>query len=85
VPLYNPQEADAWIAEAVAAKPDGLLVVLLDRQEHAWPTADRAIDTKIPAVVFAPVGAAFTSNTAEPSKKRVCFGRLAGIQIPSEW
>jgi len=68
-PLYSPQEADAWIAEATAAKPDGLLVVLLDRQEHAWPTANKAIDTKIPTVVFSPVGSSFTTNTAGPSRK----------------
>jgi len=72
-PIYNPQEAEAWIAEAVGARPDGLLVVLLDRQEHAWPTAGRALDTRIPTVVFAPIGAAFTTNTEEPSKKRGCF------------
>jgi len=63
-PVYSMQEADAWIAEATAAKPDGLLVVLLDRQEHAWPTAAKAIDTKIPTVVFSPVGSSFTTNTA---------------------
>ena len=63
VPIHSPAEADQWIAEAKAAKPDGLLVVLLDRQEHAWPTATKAIDTKIPTVAFAPIGAAFTTNT----------------------
>jgi len=64
---------DAWVAEAVAAKPDGLFVVLLDRQQHAWPTANKAIDTKIPTVVFSPVGSSFTTNTAAPSKKPGCF------------
>jgi len=68
-PLFSGAEADAWLAEAAAQRPDGLLVVLLDRQEHAWPTAGKAIDTKIPTVVFSPVGTSFTTNTAEPSKK----------------
>jgi hypothetical protein len=72
-PIHSRQEADAWIAESVAAKPDGLLVVLLDRQEHAWPTANKAIDTKIPTVVFSPVGSSFTTNTTGPSKKPGCF------------
>jgi hypothetical protein len=72
-PIHSGEEADQWIAEAMAAKPDGLLVVLLDRQEHAWPTANKAIDTKIPTVVFSPVGSSFTTNTAEPSKKPGCF------------
>lgn len=72
-PIYNPEEADRWIAEATAATPDGLLVVLLDRQEHAWPTAEKAIDTKIPTVIFSPIGSSFTTNTVEPSKKPGCF------------
>ena len=72
-PIYSNQEADAWIADAKAAKPDGLLVVLLDRQRHAWPTANKAIDTKIPTVVFSPLGSSFTTNTAAPSKKTGCF------------
>lgn len=62
-PIFGPAEATAWVNEAAAAKPDGLLVVLLDRQEHAWPTARLAADTGLPTVVFAPVGAAFTTNT----------------------
>jgi hypothetical protein len=72
-PVHSNKEADAWVAEAAAAKPDGLLVVLLDRQRHAWPTAYRAIDTKIPTVVFSPVGSSFTTNTARLSEKPGCF------------
>jgi hypothetical protein len=63
-PIYSGAEAEAWLAEAQAAKPDGLLVILLDRQEHAWPTATKAAESGIPTVVFAPLGAAFTTNTA---------------------
>jgi len=69
-PVYSAAEADEWLAQAKQADCDGLLVVLLDRQEHAWPTADKAVDSGIPAVVFAPVGTAFTTNTAAPSQKR---------------
>jgi len=72
-PIYSQQEGDAWVAEAAEAKPDGLLVVLLDRQQHAWPTASKAIDTKIPTVIFSPIGTSFTTNTAGPSKKPGCF------------
>ena len=72
-PIYSPAEADAWIAEAAKARPDGLLVVLLDRQRHAWPTANKAIATKIPTVIFSPVGSSFTTNTAGPSRKGGCF------------
>ena len=62
-PIYSIEEADQWLAKAKAEKPDGLVVVLLDRQQHAWPTAMKAIESKIPSVIFAPVGTAFTSNT----------------------
>jgi hypothetical protein len=47
--------------------------VLLDRQEHAWPTATKAADTKIPTVVFAPLGAAFTTNTAPLAQRPGVF------------
>ena len=63
-PLYSLPEADQWIAECKAKKPDGLLLVALDRQQHAWPTAKKVVESGIPAVVFAPVGTAFTTNTA---------------------
>ncbi len=72
-PIFSAAEADAWVAQSVAEKPDGLLVVLLDRQQHAWPTANKAIDSKIPTVVFSPVGTSFTTNTAGPSRKPGCF------------
>jgi hypothetical protein len=72
-PIYSPAEADEWLAQSKTEKPDGQLVVLLDRQAHAWPTAAKAIETKIPTVVFAPVGAAFTTNTASLAKKAGSF------------
>jgi len=72
-PLYSLAESQAWIDEAKASRPDGLLLVLLDRQQHAWPTAEQAIDAKIPVVIFSPVGSSFTTNTAAPSRKSGCF------------
>lgn len=68
-PIHSSAEADAWVAESRAGKPDGLLVVLLDRQEHAWPTAAKAVDSGMPTIIFAPIGAAFTTNTAPLAKK----------------
>lgn len=64
-PVYSEAEGKAWVADAETAKADGLVVVLLDRQEHAWPTATLAVNSPVPAVVFAPLGAAFTTNTRE--------------------
>jgi len=68
-PLYSLAESEAWIAEAQAAKPDGLLVVLLDRQEHSWPTAAKAMDSGIPTVIYSPLGTSFTTNTAPLADK----------------
>jgi hypothetical protein len=72
-PIYSPREADRWFAQAETEDPDGLFLVLLDRQEHAWPTATKAVDSPVPAVIFAPIGAAFTSNTASLAKKNGAF------------
>jgi hypothetical protein len=72
-PIFSAAEADAWLAEARAAKPDGLLVMLLDRQEHAWPTATKAAESGIPTVVFSPVGTSFTTNTAPLAAKEGVF------------
>jgi hypothetical protein len=68
-PIYSLAEADAWLAEAKADRPDGLLIVTMDRQQHAWPTATKAIDSGIPTVVFSPIGTSFTTNTSTPAQK----------------
>ena len=68
-PLHSLEESQAWLAESAASRPDGLLVILLDRQEHAWPTAAKAADTGLPTVVYSPIGTSFTTNT-EPLARR---------------
>jgi hypothetical protein len=72
-PIYSPEEADQWIKEVKSKNPDGLMVVALDRQQHAWPTVDKAINTNIPTVVFSPLGTSFTTNTTKPSKQEGVF------------
>jgi hypothetical protein len=72
-PVYSLEAARAWCQSAVDEQCDGLLVTLLDRQEHAWPTATAAIDTGIPTVVFSPVGSSFTTNTAPLARRPGCF------------
>lgn len=72
-PIYSIEEAEQWIKKAIIEKPDGLLIALLDRQQHAWPTANMAIDSKIPTVVFSPLGSSFTTNTSNPSRKDGVF------------
>ena len=62
-PIYSAAEADTWLAEAKTADVDGLMLVLLDRQQHTWPTATKAAKSGIPAVIFSPLGSSFTTNT----------------------
>jgi len=62
-PIYSEEEADQWTAQAAREKPDGLLLVMLDRQQHSWPTARKAADIGIPTIIFSPVGTSFTTNT----------------------
>lgn len=71
-PVYSPVEADAWLNEANTVKADGLIVVLLDRQKHAWPTAQKAVETGIPTVVLSPVGTSFTVNTVKLANRPGC-------------
>jgi len=71
-PIYTPAEADDWLAEAKANKVDGLMVMLLDRQQHAWPTAEKAVESGIPTVIFSPVGTSFTTNTIRLADRPGC-------------
>jgi hypothetical protein len=71
-PIYSLAEADAWLAEAKANKVDGLMVMLLDRQRHAWPTAQKTVDTGIPTIIFSPIGTSFTTNTIKLADNPGC-------------
>jgi len=62
-PIYSLAEAEAWIAEAENAKADGLFLVVLDRQKHAWPTAQKVAASPIPSICYSPLGTSFTTNT----------------------
>jgi hypothetical protein len=71
-PIYSAAEADAWLAEARKSSVDGLILLLLDRQQHAWPTAGKAVATGIPTVIFSPVGTSFTTNTMDLADRSGC-------------
>jgi hypothetical protein len=71
-PIYSPDEADTWINQAKATKADGIFLVLLDRQEHAWPTAAKSADSGIPTVIYSPLGTSFTTNTINLADKPGC-------------
>ncbi len=64
-PIYSLAEGQAWLAQAQAAKADGLVLVMLDRQEHAWPTARKVAQGGIPLIVYSPLGTSFTTNTID--------------------
>ncbi|MBN1507529.1 MAG: hypothetical protein JW955_11825 [Sedimentisphaerales bacterium] len=64
-PIYSVAEGQAWLAEAKAAKVDGLVLVTLDRQQHTWPTARKVAQCGIPSIIYSPLGTSFTTNTGE--------------------
>jgi hypothetical protein len=71
-PIHSKAEAAAWVAECTAAKPDGLLVLLQDRQQHSWPTAHMAADSGIPTLIHSPLGTSFTTNTRHLAGRPGC-------------
>ncbi len=72
-PIYSEAEADQWIAKAKEEKVDGLFVILLDRQQHSWPTAVKAIKSPIPSVIYSPIGSSFTTNTIKIAHREGSF------------
>ena len=71
-PIYSLEEADEWLAEAKSSQTDGLMMLLLDRQQHTWPTAQKAAESGIPTVIFSPLGTSFTTNTVHLADKPGC-------------
>ncbi len=71
-PIYSLAEADAWIAEAQDAKADGLFLIMLDRQKHSWPTAQKVAKSDIPSIIFSPLGTSFTTNTVHLAETPGC-------------
>ena len=72
-PIYSLEEADEWLAEAKDSQVDGLMMLLLDRQQHTWPTAHKAAESGIPTVIFSPLGTSFTTNTVHLVDKPGCI------------
>ncbi len=71
-PIFNPEEADLWLKETKESRADGLVLLLLDRQDHAWPTAQKSAESGIPAVIYSPLGTSFTTNTINLAGKPGC-------------
>lgn len=78
-PINDEAGVTAWIAKLKGQKPHGVLVML--QEIRGWPWATRiATETRIPVVVFAPVGTAFTGHVM-----KAC--RTPGVHVISslEW
>jgi hypothetical protein len=71
-PLYSLAEAEAWIADAEAQKADGLVLVMMDRQKHSWPSATKVANSKIPSIIYSPLGTSFTTNTINLAETPGC-------------
>lgn len=71
-PIYSAAEGQAWIAKAEADKVDGLMLIMLDRQQHSWPTAQKVAASAIPSIIFSPLGTSFTTNTVHLADKAGC-------------
>jgi len=71
-PLYSLAEGQTWVAQAEEAKADGLVLVMLDRQQHAWPTAQKVAQSQILSIVYSPLGSSFTTNTINLAQTPGC-------------
>jgi hypothetical protein len=72
-PIYSLPEAEGWVAEAEAQKAAGMFLVVLDRQKHAWPTAQKVGGSPIPSIIFSPLGTSFTTNTIDLAETPRCI------------
>lgn len=71
-PLNSDASVDGWIQKLKAQKPHGVLVML--QHMNTWNWVNRIADeTKLPLIIFAPVGTAFTGHVAGPSRKTGVF------------
>lgn len=71
-PIYSLSEAESWIAQAEAADTDGLMLVMLDRQQHSWPSAAKVAQSEIPSIIYSPLGSSFTTNTINLAEAPGC-------------
>ena len=88
-PIHSLDQAEAWIAQAQTANVDGLVLVVLDRQEHSWPSAQKVAQCEIPSIIYSPLGTSFTTNTIRLAETPGCviystddFGQAAyGVKM----
>jgi len=66
-PLEDDGAVNTYRASIEADKPDALLLSL--QHFAAWPWADTLTQTGVPAIIFSPVGMAFTGHVREISRR----------------
>ena len=67
-PVTDEEALTRWLAEARDRPPDGLLVIL--QHMSSWGWVDRiAREIRVPLIVFAPVGTAFTGHVQRRSRQ----------------
>ncbi|MBL7189919.1 MAG: hypothetical protein ISS70_26615 [Phycisphaerae bacterium] len=71
-PIHSLAEAEGWISQAHTANVDGLILVMLDRQEHSWPSATKVARSEIPSIIYSPLGSSFTTNTINLAETPGC-------------
>ena len=71
-PIYSLAEGQTWVAQAEAAKVDGVVLIMLDRQKHSWPVARTVAQSPIPSIVYSPLGSSFTTNTINLAETPGC-------------
>lgn len=71
--IHSIEQANDFAASLKEQNFDAALVVLLDRQKHSWPTAYKVCEMGIPTIIFAPIGAAFTTNVQALARKAGVF------------
>ncbi|MBN2591883.1 MAG: hypothetical protein JXA81_00140, partial [Sedimentisphaerales bacterium] len=71
-PLFSLAEAEGWIAETEAQKADGMMLVMMDRQRHSWPSAEKVANSTIPSIIYSPLGTSFTTNTINLAETPGC-------------
>ncbi|UCG57874.1 MAG: hypothetical protein JSU70_23790 [Phycisphaerales bacterium] len=70
--IHSLAEAESWIAQGEGAKADGFVLVVLDRQQHSWPTAQKVAQSSLPSIIFSPLGTSFTTNTVHVAETPGC-------------
>ncbi len=62
-PIFSLAHGEQWIEQCKKAQADGLVLVMLDRQKHSWPTAQKVAQSGIRSIIYSPLGSSFTTNT----------------------